>query len=95
LVRLSVEGFSLLVGVFYKAPSVQFLSFLNASDCMVSSVVDLSEIVFMGDFNLDLVNSAGNFRLLMSQCTPSICPWSNLALPGLLLLLLLRWIVLL
>jgi hypothetical protein len=28
----------------------------------MSSVADLSEIVFMGDFNLDPVNSAGNFR---------------------------------
>jgi hypothetical protein len=53
LVRLSVEGLSLLIGVFYKAPSVQFLSFLDGLECTVSSFADLirySEIVFKGDF---------------------------------------------
>jgi hypothetical protein len=63
LVRLSVEGLSLLVGVFYKASNVQFLSFLDILKRTVSSVADLSEIVFMGDFNLDKVNVAGNFLL--------------------------------
>jgi hypothetical protein len=42
---------------------VQFLSFIDAFEQTVSSIADLSEIVFMGDFNLDPVNSAGNFRL--------------------------------
>jgi hypothetical protein len=46
----------------YKAPGLQFLSFLDAFESTVSSVADLSEIVFLGDFNLDPVNSAGNFR---------------------------------
>jgi hypothetical protein len=43
----------------YKAPGLQFLSFLDAFESTVSSVADLSEIVFLGDFNLD---PAGNFR---------------------------------
>jgi hypothetical protein len=67
LVRWSVFWSVYLLRVchcwFYKAPSVQFLSFIDAFEQTVSSIADLSEIVFMGDFNLDPVNSAGNFRL--------------------------------
>jgi hypothetical protein len=51
-----------------KAPSVQFLSFLDVFECTVSSVADLSEIVFMGDF-ISLIQLIwwANFVFLMSQ----------------------------
>jgi hypothetical protein len=58
---------SLLVGVFKKAPSVQFLSFLDAFEPTVSSVANLSELVVMGDFILIQLIRRAIFVFLMSQ----------------------------
>jgi hypothetical protein len=64
IVRVSICDVSLLVGLFYRAPNVPFASFMTFLEQAVSNIAGSGEVLLMGDFNVDPVNSASHFDLL-------------------------------
>jgi retron-type reverse transcriptase len=67
VVKLSLSSSSLVVGVFYRAPNIPFLSFFEEFESIVSGVADARDIVLMGDFNIDPSAFASNFRRFESM----------------------------
>jgi Endonuclease-reverse transcriptase len=60
-------GSELLVGVVYRSPKIPYASFAAEMEDIVSGIADENEILLMGDFNLDPVNAAPNFRRFESM----------------------------